>query len=279
MFNGLAINPAYTGVNGHFNATMVYRNQWVNLPGAPSVKTFSAHSNIKDKNIGLGMLVYNDKVGIHSETGMFATYAYHVQMPNGKLSMGVQAGFNALKSDFSELNIRDINDPSLTGNLLATKMNFGTGVYYHNQVSYIGLSVPYLRKKRTIKDDGFIRQAEESTRYYVNAGTILDLSPRLKMKPSGLLKVESGMPIAADLNVNFYLDDVLTIGGSYRTGESFISLFEIKVSDYIRFGYAYDWTTNDLAAYSKGTHEFMLNYRINFYAPKRNKMCPGPFYW
>lgn len=279
MFNGLVLNPAYTGANGHFSATALYRDQWVNLNGAPTISTFTAHGPIKNKRISLGMMVTNDKVGVHSDLGVYATYAYHIPLNNGKISLGLQAGFNNLQSNFSELNIRDIDDPFLTGSLSSLKMNFGTGVYYHSQRSYIGVSIPYIRRKRVIKDATYIREMDESRNYYVNAGTVIDINHRVKVKPSALLRLENGMPVAGDLNVNVYLDDVLNLGASYRSGDSFISLFEIKLNDFLRLGYAYDWVISDLAAYTKGSHEFMLNYRIDFFAPRKHKMCPGPFYF
>ena len=86
------------------------------------------------------------------------------------------------------------------------------------------------------------------------------------------------MPIAGDMNFNLYLEDVVNVGVSWRSGDSFVSLFEVKLNDYFRLGYAYDYIISDLSNFSSGSHEFMLNYRINIYAPRKHKMCPGPFY-
>ncbi len=42
-----------------------------------------------------------------------------------------------------------------------------------------------------------------------------------------------------------------------------IFLFELRLNENFRFGYAYDYVTSDLGAYTNGSHEIMLNYTIN----------------
>ena len=279
MFNGLVLNPAYTGVHEHLNVTFLYRDQWVNLEGAPVTQTLTAHSGIKGKRIGVGFMAVNDQIGIHSDVGFYGSYAYRIRMSSGTLSMGLQAGMNNLKSDYTLLDLRHEDDPLLSGVTSNMKVNFGTGLYFHNKTSYVGFSVPYIRKRRTIRDDDFMRNLEESRYYYLTAGKVLDLTQKVKIKPSGLLRFEEGMPVAYDFNLNFYLEDVLNVGGSYRSGDSFITLFELKLNDFIRFGYAFDWVISDINNYTRGTHEFMLNYRINLYAPRKHRMCPGPYYF
>lgn len=278
MFNGLMLNPAYAAVYDYFNATISYRRQWVNFPGAPSTALFSAHTGLENKNIGLGLLITNDRIGMHDETGVYGFYAFKIRLPEGALSMGLQAGFNRHVSDPSLLHLES-PDPSFAEFMTSAKINFGTGIYYHNKNFYAGLSVPYIRKKRSIKDDVYLKEASESRYYYLTSGIVLDVTHNFKLKPSTLIRFEEGMPLGVDMNMNAYLDDALNIGLSYRLGDSFTSLFELKLTDYIRLGYAHDWVVSDLSRYTNGTHELTLNYRINLYAPKKNRMCPGPMYY
>ena len=279
MFNGLVINPAYAGVHEHLNVTALYRNQWVNFEGAPETSTFSAHSGLKGKNIGVGFLASNDEVGVHNDLSFYGYYAYKIKFKNGSLSMGLQGGFNHLKSDYTILSLKDPGDSRFGVVNRSLKFNFGTGIYYSNKTSYIGFSIPYIRKKRFVEENLNTQNFEDSRYYYLTAGQVLDLTPKIKIKPSVLLRLEENMPIAYDLNVNFYLEDVLNIGASYRSGESLITLFELKVSDYIRLGYAFDWVISDINTYTAGTHELMLNYRLNLFAPRKHRMCPGPYYY
>jgi len=279
MFNGLVLNPAYAGTNGYFSATGMLRNQWVNLDGAPRVSTLAIHSNVKNKNIGLGMVVTNDKIGVHDDLGAYFSYAYHLKLPVGKLSMGLQAGFNNLTSNFNELNLSTASDPILNDQITRFKINFGTGIYYFTENFYAGLSIPYIIKNRNFKQLDVIRNIEESRYYYFTIGKVLELSENLKIKPSGLLRIEEGMPVAYDISANLFIDDAINVGVSYREGDSVIGMFEIQLSDFLRFGYAYDYVISELSNYAQGTHEVMVNYRLNLFAPKHHRMCPGPAYF
>ena len=279
MFNGLVLNPAYAGSNGYFSASAMFRNQWINMEGAPKVSTFTAHSNVKDKNIGLGMMITNDKVGVHSDLGMYLSYAYHLKLVHGTLSMGLQGGFNNLKSNFTVLNLNNPSDPLLNDQISDFKMNFGTGLYYYTENFYAGFSIPYLIKNRTLRDLDFTRETMDSRYYYLTTGIVLDISRNVKFKPSGLLRVEEGMPVAMDFAMNFFFNNAVNLGLSYRSGDSVISLFELQLNDYFRLGYAYDYIISELGNFTQGTHELMLNYRLNLFAPKHHKMCPGPYYF
>lgn len=279
MFNALALNPAYAGSLNYFSATSLYRKQWVNVDGAPEITSFSAHSNIKGKNIGVGLNIVHDKVGVHSDLGLYGSYAYHIKMPGGTLSMGLQAGFNNLASQFSELNLQDQTDSYLNADFSKFKMNFGAGLYYYTPDFYAGFSVPYLIKARTLRDLDYIKETVESRYYYITAGKVLDLTYDIKLMPSVLMRFEDGMPIAYDFNLSVFLKELVNMGVSYREGDSFSTLFQVQINDFIRLGYAYDWIMSDLSQFSAGTHELMLNYRINLYAPKKHRMCPGPYYF
>ncbi|MBK7970860.1 MAG: type IX secretion system membrane protein PorP/SprF [Bacteroidetes bacterium] len=50
MFNEMFINPAYAGSREQVAATMLYRNQWVGLEGAPKTQTASINGPLMNKN-------------------------------------------------------------------------------------------------------------------------------------------------------------------------------------------------------------------------------------
>ena len=57
--------------------------------------------------------------------------------------------------------------------------------------------------------------------------------------------------------------DIFAIGASYRTGDSFLGMIEIKPWKQLHIGYAYDYTVTDLGKYNKGSHEIMLRYEFS----------------
>jgi type IX secretion system PorP/SprF family membrane protein len=269
MFNGLVINPAYAGSQKQLVATGVYRKQWVNLDGAPSIQVLSVHSGFEKRKIGIGFTLSNDQVGVHNDLSFYGSYAYQIKMRKGTLAMGLQAGFNNLKSDFTKVNAKNGNDPLL--NIAYSKLNpnFGTGLYYSTSTAYLGVSIPFLLTNKVFKETEIITEARESRYYFITGGKVFDLDRKLKIKPSFLLRLQEGAPVGMDINTNLIIDDVVTVGASYRSNDAMVFLFNFQANENFGFGYAYDWTLSALNRYTKGSHEILVSYRINL----TNKPC------
>lgn len=261
MFNGLVLNPAYAGNQPQLNVSLLHRDQWVNVDGAPKTSTLIAHSALKDRPVGVGLLVSRDKIGVHDDYSVYASYAYKLNIGIGTLSMGLQAGFNYMVSDFSQLSTINPDDPLFFGTVNRFNPNFGTGAFFNNKTTYIGFSIPYLINNKVYDKEDIISEAREARYYFLTGGHIFTLSPNVKLKPSTLIRVQEGQPIGMDLNLNVFLDNVLNIGGSWRSGDAFILLFELMLNKNLSFGYAYDHTLSDVRNYTDGTHEFMLTFR------------------
>jgi len=240
MFNELAINPAYAGTDKWFNATVLYRNQWVNLEGSPTTGTFNIHSGIGTTKVGLGLLVYSDKVGIHEDIGFYGSYAYHIKLPGGVLSLGLQAGFNRLESDFNKLNLRNPGDPSLSGIRSIVNPNFGAGVLFTGKKYFVSFSAPFLLNNKIVDIDEIISEATEKRNYFLYGGGIFDLGPNFKLKPSVLFRMQEGNPVSFDINTLLIVKERLSFGVSYRNIDALIFLFEFGINQYLHIGYAYD---------------------------------------
>ena len=96
MFDPLLVNPAYAGSQVQLSATAIYRNQWVNLEGAPKTLTTSIHSGFKKSRVGLGVLISKDVIGIHDDTGLYGIYSYKLPISTRRksvLSFGLSDAF------------------------------------------------------------------------------------------------------------------------------------------------------------------------------------------
>jgi len=276
IFNGLIINPAYAGSHIQVSSSLSYRNQWVNFDGAPKTTTFSIHSAFKREKVGLGLLVTNDQIGSYSNTGLFGSYAFIIKGPGGGvLSLGVQGGFNNFKADFSELKLNAKADPVYNGYFNEFKPNFGGGIFYYNKRTFAGFSVPTILRHTEFFKNGF-QQLALPRFYYLQAGTVvpLDRMEKIKFSPSFLLRVQDGSPLSADFNINFIFYDVISIGNSYRTGDALVTFLSLTLSEKFQFVYSYDWTTSAIGSYSRGTHEFMINYRTRIRGVHKDVECP-----
>ena len=280
MFDMLLINPAYAGNHVQLSATAIYRNQWVNFPGAPVTSSFSIQNGFFQDKVGVGLIVSNDQIGIHNDMGVYMSYAYKIKMNSGTLSMGLEAGFNNIKSDFDLLNIRDDSDANLSGLLSEFYPNFGTGFYFSNKQWYLGVSVPRLINNDLMiqtQDAGLPSLAEMKRDYLISFGTTMYLNKDVMLKPSTMIRMQEGSPINYDLNANLIWKETMSVGLSYRNIDSIVGLFELKLHENFHIGYAYDRTVSGISRFSDGSHEIMLNYRIKIPLWHNGVECPAFF--
>lgn len=278
MFEPMLVNPAYAGSAVQLSATLINRSQWVNIPGAPTTQTLSVHSGFYKSRVGLGFILTRDVIGIHSDYGMYGVYSFNIPLPNkANLSMGLQAGFNDLRSDFTLLNLQSQTDPNLAGVLKKFNPNFGAGLYYYTDNFYAGVSVPYLLENKLVNIEHVISEAKQSRNYYLMAGFQKKLSDNFKLSPNVLIRVQDGAPLGIDLNTNLVYKQLMLMGVSYRSGDAIIFLFELRLFDNLHLGYAYDYITSELNKFSNGSHEIMLNYRVKITRWHKGIECPSYF--
>lgn len=265
MFNGLVINPAYTGSHESMALTASYRRQWTALEGAPETQTFSFHSPLGVTRSAAGMMFMHDKAGPVHQYNVFATYAYRIPVSaKGKLSVGAQAGGNFYNARFSELQIITPDgrpDPVFEGNDSRMLPNAGIGIYYYTKRSYIGISMPAIINNRWEKVDP-LQQSRQRRHYLISAGHVFILSNTLKIKPNVLVRYQENGPIQYDINANLLVKERLWVGASYRMNDSFDTILELMLNDSFRLGYSYGMPTSRFSRYQAGSHEVTLNYRI-----------------
>ena len=286
MFDPLVINPAYAGTHVQLSGTAVYRNQWVNFPGAPKTFTASVHSGFRKARVGVGLLFGSDQIGVHSDNSVYGIYSYKIPLSErkggGVLSFGLQGGFNSLKSDYFKTLGRDANE---IGVISKFNWNFGTGVFYRNKTMYAGLSIPYIIHNKIIgvvdynsdTIQSYTGNGMQQRYYYVMAGFTKKLSPVIKWQPSTLIRIQQNAPLSFDINNMLILYDAVGFGFSYRLNDSVVGLFELQLNENFHVGYAYDVTTSALRQYSNGSHEIMINYRIKIAKIHKGLECPS--YW
>jgi type IX secretion system PorP/SprF family membrane protein len=268
MFNGLLLNPAYAGSKEYVSTALMYRKQWVGIDGSPSTQTFSVHGPLKSKKIGLGLYIMKDKIGVTSQTDLFGSFAYHLPMPNGKFSFGMQAGANFFKSEIVNLRYWDPQDQVFQYNSYSNALpNVGMGVYYYEPLFYAGFSIPglisYNKNERfSVKSDTILYQY--SRRYFLTAGYVIETEKDFKLKPSFLIKKEKNTPLQFDINMNMLINDIFWIGLSYRSSDAVVALLEYQVNRKFRVGYSYDYTLGKLRTYQSGSHEIMLGYDFGY---------------
>jgi type IX secretion system PorP/SprF family membrane protein len=288
MFDPLLINPAYAGNHVQLSATSIYRNQWVNFPGAPRTLSATVHSGFRGSRAGLGIIAGRDEIGIHGENSLYLAYSYKIPLSkynNTTLSFGVQGGFNDFKSDFTRLTIRDPNDPFERVVNRTFTWNFGAGAYLRSDKYYVGISVPYGLNNKVVDFENLDSEAVQRRYYYFTGGLIKEISANVKLLPSTLIRLQERAPLSFDLNLVTVFYNVVGLGVSYRNGgdwnafnaDAFVGLFELQINENFHVGYAYDHTMSAIGSYSNGSHEIMVNYRVKINKIHKGLACPS--YW
>lgn len=266
--NQLILNPAYAGADDALSLTMVHRNQWTGVTGAPKTTTLSGHTLFKNKNTGLGINLFSDKINIHSNVSFTGIYSYRIKTgERSYLSLGLQAGINYVKSDYASLagSIHDPNDPNIRfENMSDAEFQFGTGLYFRNPQLEFGLSAPILYTSGINYFTDSLTSPSTTPHYFLFTRYKIILSPQVQLHPGFLIKGKSGWPLAVDLNVDALFNEVLLFGLSYRSFETLSTIVQIKVLPQMKFGYTYEMPLKSIQQRNYNTHEVMLNYIFHF---------------
>lgn len=280
MFNGMLLNPGYTGSVGGVSVDILGRYQWVDIAGTPKTLSLSIHSPLgRSQKYGIGGFLEADLIGVHQRVRLFGSYAYKFQVGEGYLSAGIQGGVLYLNSDFNLIESAQgvfNTDPLYVNNQSNILPNFGLGLYYYTQLFYAGISVPHLLENAyyASEEAGLQRLSREQRHYLFTAGLVLRMGDNLKFVPSALVKtVLNNAPTQFDANASFLIRETLWLGSSFR----FTDAFRPESLDFIigfnfgnggfgklapgtgvQLGYAYDISLNKLRFKHTGSHEVRL---------------------
>lgn len=264
MFNGLTINPAYAGVRECLSVTGIHSSQWVGFEGAPSTQSVTAHTPFR-KNSGLGLSVFHDKIAIQNQTGITATYAYHLKLnKTSKLSFGVNAGASIFQ-------VRDNKVVTIENDVVFSEQyqtysfpKIGAGLFYYKEKFYAGLSVPSLFSSEysNMREKKFFSLKSTTMVIMQTMGAIVKLNQNVDWKPSYLIKVIPGISTDFDLNSNFYFKKKVNFGASYRVNKTLVAMVGCTLKDKFDIGYSYGYPLSSLATYNSGSHEIMLRYEF-----------------
>ncbi len=282
MMDKYLVNPAFAGNSGYSIINMTARQQYKNFYNPPRTFCVSAQTRLLDdswilkvrpirkkttkasrnRKIGLGGYIYNDRNGIINRTGFQATYAYHINFNNKyQLSFGLSASGFQYKIDDSEAILTNQDDPLL----LANKKTFfvpdaNAGVFFSGQGFYSGISVTelfgsYLKLgKNKFENYKTLRHLYFISGYKFAAGQSVIFEPSLLIQTT----VKN---FEAEISARVFYTKDYWIGISYRTNSTIVAMAGLQV-DGIYFGYAYDATFGAIRNYSGGSHEIMVGIRL-----------------
>jgi len=268
------LNPAATGMADYdFRLSAIYRRQWLVVPSGMQYFSVAADKYIYEHNIGVGLMVNNEREGYIKKLGLHGTFAKLICFGSHRLSLGIQGGFFNRQVDYSKLWFADqINNEGIVSNLpsqVSPNVNnkkwipdFAAGaMWVHNKGLMIGGSVHHLNQP----DESF-SNAEESklprrltlnTRFPLLIGENALWDDDVFLVPGAIYSAQRNNKT---LSMGFEIKThYLNLGLWYRNNMDFrrSDAFSITITldnflnrnDYdnpnkLRAGFAYDATTN-----------------------------------
>ncbi|MEM0576337.1 PorP/SprF family type IX secretion system membrane protein [Flavobacterium polysaccharolyticum] len=281
--NPFVISPTYAGIGDNFRIRLNGLTQWVGIKDAPNNQSVYADFRIADQS-GVGISMYNDKNGNTRQTGAKASFAHHIILDyysNQYLSFGLSFNINNFKIDINDLSPTN-PDPSINNNRFTSNNNFDVSLLYRLNKFYLSFNASNILPKDL---DKFIALEPDLLRnYQVYSGYVFSDGGynRAEIEPSMYFQYfESDRRSSTDVNIKYRkynnYDDYYWVGASYRFLNDQIGkplnvgpMVGFKKSGFY-FGYAYQITMNELAAYNSGTH--MLTLGFDFFQGLSNCPC------
>lgn len=283
--NGMYLNPAYAGIKGQGEFSLIGRYQYYNYNGtfdgnngSPRTGLITASLPILSINGGVGLAVYYDQVGQSKMTNAALSYSQHIKLGAGKLGIGIQGIYTYLsKGTYIAIDPQDVNVPKDASD---NKFDAGVGVWYESPKFYAGLSMNnLLRSEYTFQSAGTTgnksnylgeNHAYFTAGYNIEASSTVIVTPMVLAKAvlpgnfSSSSKFDSAKNYSFEGGVRATFDDKYWIGANYRHQESVSGLVGLSFAkdNAVRLGYAFDFIAFNQDARAFSSHEIMLSYRL-----------------
>jgi type IX secretion system PorP/SprF family membrane protein len=280
LYNKFLINPAVAGSDGYTSINLTGREQWVGLEGAPRTFSVSAQTRIlkksfilkqtkvrrsvyrpkSDGKIGIGGYVFSDKSGLVKRTGFSVSYAYHTWIQRTtQLSFGLAfTGYN-FKIDANSISFEDPNDPVLNSDLRHGVFipDASFGIHLLNPRYSVGFSADQLfQAAAKIGSDAYGR-FKMSRQYYLFGTYSFERGTYDEIQPSVLFKMSEQFRPQADIGLTYINNKAFWAGLAYRTSGALIANIGVKYEN-LWFGYALDFTLQEIQRITYGTHEVTI---------------------
>lgn len=265
--NLLIVNPGFAGSKPFGKLLLVSRNQWVSVPGAPVTNSFSYNTPLRNKNIGIGFSIMNDKIGPQQQTGVYFDYSYLLKISdNFRLGMGLKGGVSFYRASLSELDPID-PDPIFSKDIYKNFLpNLGVGLYLFSDKTYFGMSIPKFIENTITREDyetGYVQK--QKIHFYYVMGRQFTLAEDFDLKASSMIKIVKNAPISADITALAGFRERFWIGGMFRFDSAFGIISQFQITEKMIIGYSYELPIERVNNFSNGTHEIMFGYNISLF--------------
>lgn len=267
FYKPMLVNPAFTGSTGYYNAMIVSRSQWTGFKGSPQLNMLLMDGNLKNKNVGLGLILLSDRRGISNRVGGNVSYSYRLKLNKDAYALfGVSVGVINQSFDFSKVIVETNTDPTLFTNpqhKITYDANAGFAIIW--KTLEFGASVPQIAgNKVSFKADSISGNYTQERHYigYLKYKISLEKEKGIAIVPQAIVRVVPNAPLQYDGIINFDYNDKFWIGATYKSNYAIAANAGIRIKQHFYVGYSYDFIIGSIGKYSGMSHEIMLNFKF-----------------
>lgn len=255
--NPFFYNPSYSAANKQAEVSVLYRQQWTGIEGAPKFSNLTLTAPLSHK-MGFGLNLYSRTRGVISTISGQVSLSYRVTFTeHTHLSFGLAAGVGRNTLDVNQV---DPNDPAiarLLSNSFFLEGQAGLNLQLRNL--NISLSMPQLFD-RSIVDSQSLQSIGLSPLNTTIASISykIKLSSTLSILPLGVSKITTKGNQWEAYGIAYY-NDSFWLGGLYRQDYGSAGLLGFRINKVLQLSYSYEFPINQNSQLSFATHEFKVS--------------------
>jgi len=267
--NKFSLSPAYAGTGEAFEILGSFRNEWMNVAGAPDTKIISANG-IVCKNMGVGGILSSHSEGVFQNLSASVSYAYHLKFGGmHNLSFGLGLGLLESRANFSGAS--DLTDPVIANNTSIHSMGLDAsfGILYRFKGLSVGISNPRIPSR--IKNDNGKLIYSTATQQSFNIGYKYFINSDWAIDPIAKVSFVNGGPTFYEVAIPVMYKQKIWITPIYKKTDMAFGIGGIPYSNFIA-QYTYEFSSKGIMGESGGTHEITIGWRMS----KKKADAPAP---
>ena len=274
MQHSFLYNPAAAGAADEPSIGAIYRSQWSGIDGGPKTVLLFGDKYFEKDKVGVGVTLYNDVTGPTSRAGGQIALSYSIDFQNGKrLMFGLAGRALQFSVDKSKLELYQAQDPILTSSSNKFVGDADAGIYYKSPTLNVGFCGDQLIQSKLNLIDGSKTPGQLYSHYYLNADYHIKVDEDNVLIPNVLFQYLPNAPMEFLGGMRLEYADLLWIGFSYHSQQSFTAFAGFKVDHTLAIGYAYELYNTPISLFDGGggaSNELMLKYY--FHPKEKNKV-------
>ena len=266
--NKMLLSPSTTGMDQLISTSLISRLQFAGFEGAPITNLLLAELGKEESPSGVGLIMYNDRIGVVSNLGAQLNYGYRLKLSKDmNIGFGLGLAFDQWNYDQRRISVDEVDDPQLYNtreNSSTIRGDIGAHLDYKNL--FVSLAVPKVfatditYNNPLTSEEVSIQQLRHIMGYV--SYDIHTKSEKYVITPAALVRIADEFDPQIDSNLTVGYQEKFFGMVGYRVGYAATLGAGMQFNRRVRGGYNYDFPINGTTQYGTGSHELMLKIRL-----------------